>query len=85
MSSHKLTKSHSENLSNNQIHLNGLSHKRSLTKQEEVDLTPDHHNSKHHPSNEAERSVKAVHSISICINNFEEVLYKRNLFIYVLY
>lgn len=72
MSSHKLTKSHSENLSNNQIHLNGLSHKRSLTKQEEVDLTPDHHNSKHHPSNEAERSVKAVHSISICINNFEE-------------
>lgn len=72
MSSQKLTKPHSENLSNNQIRLNGLSHKRSLTKQEEVDLTPEHHN--HHPTETKELSVKTVHSISICINNFEEVL-----------
>lgn len=74
MSSPKLTKSHSEKLSNNQsIRLNGLSHKRSLTKQEEVDLTPDHHNHQPEEEEKKERSVKTIHSISICINNFEEV------------
>lgn len=69
MSSHKLTKSHSENLSNNQIQVNGVSHKRNLVKQEEIDLTPESNNH----LDKDRFPIKTAHSISICINTFEEV------------
>lgn len=67
MSSRRITKSHSENLSSQQqVRVNGVAPKRNLMKQEEIDLTSENQCNK-------ERTVKSAHSISICINTFDEV------------
>ena len=69
MSSNKVTKSHSEIVSNNndratkQLKLNGTTKQTNLIKQEKVDVT----------EKENKATLKGAHSISICINTFEEV------------
>lgn len=74
MSSRKIVKSHSENYSN-QVKVNGVGYKRNLMKQEEIDLSSENNLDK-------ESTPKTVHSISICINTFDEVIFL-NLYIYV--
>ena len=68
MSAHKVNKSYSET--------NGLSQKRNLLKQEEIDLTNENLDIEVDKKNNL---LRKVHTISICINSVDEVSAELNL------